>query len=130
MSASLFRLSAIRCIRISGNKLGGRIPDEISNLKYLEHLDLSDNRFKGSFLATEVLTIALHGLTCTGAIPSWFSNLEHLRVLRLSENALEGYLPSAVFGAALEELDLSDNKLGGMFPANWKTTLPLNIETS
>ncbi|XP_047940770.1 receptor-like protein EIX1 [Salvia hispanica] len=90
---------------ISGNALGGPIPDAlIEKLVLIEYLDLSNN-------------------TLEGQIPKSLWNLSHLCVLVLYENDLRGNLEE-LFGSkpakgilkSLQILDLARNELHGSVP--------------
>ncbi|KAG2434825.1 hypothetical protein HXX76_007710 [Chlamydomonas incerta] len=66
-------LPFLRELRVSGCRLGGRLPDELAGLKYLRVLDLSDNGI-------------------VGPLPESWANMT-LGYLNLSRNALTGGLP-------------------------------------
>jgi len=79
--------------------LEGIIPEEISNMKYLQHLVLAGNKLGKN-------------------IPPIFG-LEYLKVLDLSSNALSGSIPTEI-GRLLdtvENLNLSNNKLNEFIPS-------------
>jgi Leucine-rich repeat (LRR) protein len=79
--------------------LGGRIPEEIGNCKFLSLLALDENRFHGP-------------------IPSSLGNSSELTVLRLSNNLLSRNIPpNIVTLSKLTDLRLLTNRLSGFVPA-------------
>jgi Leucine-rich repeat (LRR) protein len=79
--------------------LGGRIPEEIGNCKFLSLLALDENRFHGP-------------------IPSSLGNSSELTVLRLSNNLLSGNIPPNIGTLSkLTDLRLLTNQLSGFVPA-------------
>ncbi|KAL4594543.1 hypothetical protein ACB092_12G026300, partial [Castanea dentata] len=79
------------------NKLGGRIPEEIGNLKYPVLLALGGNYF-------------------CGPIPPSIGNLSHLTTLGLSQNELSGQIPVSLGKLKLTRLFLLINRLSGSVP--------------
>ncbi|KAG9448151.1 hypothetical protein H6P81_014279 [Aristolochia fimbriata] len=91
-------LKSLEILTLSQNRLRGRIPPEISRLTSLIHLDLSFN-----FL--------------TGPIPKQLGSLRSLVGLDLSYNALTGPIPESIgLMGILQKLDLSSNLLSGPIP--------------
>ncbi|XP_068667301.1 receptor like protein 29-like [Aristolochia californica] len=91
-------LRSLEILTLSQNRLRGRIPPEISTLTSLIHLDLSYN-----FLA--------------GPIPKQLGSLRSLVGLDLSYNALTGPMPDSLgLMGILQKLDLSSNLLSGPIP--------------
>ncbi|XP_057954831.1 receptor like protein 29 [Malania oleifera] len=91
-------LKSLKILTLSQNRLTGRIPVEIFSLSSLEHLDLSYN-----FL--------------TGTIPTQLGNLRSLLGLDLSYNSLTGLIPSSIGQLGLlQKLDLTSNSLTGLIP--------------
>ncbi|KAJ1276008.1 hypothetical protein BS78_05G180900 [Paspalum vaginatum] len=78
--------------------LSGRISPFLSNLSFLQKLDLQDNHF-------------------IGQIPPELGQLSRLQMLNLSTNTLHGSIPVAMGGCTnLTTLDLSNNLLQGEIP--------------
>ncbi|KAL2609794.1 hypothetical protein R1flu_028367 [Riccia fluitans] len=103
LSGSLSYAELVRCTSLvkllaARNSLSGEIPQEISGLRNLAHLDLTGNELRGS-------------------LPEGLGMLQSLKVLLLAENRLNGSVP-AVLGHAtsLQVLDLSQNQLSGLLP--------------
>lgn len=91
-------LGLVKSIDLSGNKLIGVIPTEITELIQLISLNLSRNNYSGQ-------------------IPSKIGKLTLLDTLDLSNNQLSGRIPSSLTEVArLGVLDLSNNNLSGKIP--------------
>ncbi|XP_010505202.1 PREDICTED: leucine-rich repeat receptor-like protein kinase PXC1 [Camelina sativa] len=103
----------LRLVYLAGNDLSGEIPKEISSLKRMIRLDLSDNNIRGVIPReilgfTRVLTIRLQNNELTGRIPD-FSQMNSLLELNVSFNELHGNVSDGVvkkFG----ELSFSGNE--------------------
>lgn len=98
----------VTAIRLPDNNLTGEIPDEMSGLTYLHHLDLSHNDIGGlirkQFAAREDY--------------SFMDGMTELETVNLSYNRIEGQLPlwegeDVTVGAYLRTVDFSYNKLRG-----------------
>uniref|UniRef100_A0A7N2MG50 Leucine-rich repeat-containing N-terminal plant-type domain-containing protein n=1 Tax=Quercus lobata TaxID=97700 RepID=A0A7N2MG50_QUELO len=79
------------------NKLGGRIPEEVGNLKYPVLLALGGNYF-------------------CGPVPPSIGNLSHLTTLGLCQNELSGQIPVSLGKLKLTRLFLLINRLSGSVP--------------
>ncbi|KAF8018079.1 hypothetical protein BT93_H3092 [Corymbia citriodora subsp. variegata] len=91
-------LKSLEVLTLSQNRLTGVIPVQVFNLKSLIHLDLSYNLL-------------------TGTIPFQIGNLKNLVGLDLSYNSLGGSIPSTIGQLGqLQKLDLSSNSLAGRIP--------------
>ncbi|KAK6157521.1 hypothetical protein DH2020_011769 [Rehmannia glutinosa] len=106
----------------SNSALVGKIPPQISSLKSLQIITLSQNRLTGQipveiFTLTYLVHIDLSYNTLTGTIPIELGHLEKLVGLDLSYNNLTGPIPSTIGEVkALQKLDLSSNSLSGKIP--------------
>ncbi|KAG6780904.1 hypothetical protein POTOM_013783 [Populus tomentosa] len=95
---NLSSLTKLTALRVDGNLLGGKIPDEVVLLNQLRVIDLSSNQIFGE-------------------LPAQLGKLSNLLVLNLKDNMLSGQLPAGIDGlSSLEYLDLSLNMLSGPIP--------------
>ncbi|XP_021297134.1 LRR receptor-like serine/threonine-protein kinase GSO2 isoform X2 [Herrania umbratica] len=93
-------LGLLRIINLAGNKLVGKIPDEITSLSELVQLNLSGNNL-------------------VGFIPETIGHLKQLESLDLSKNQLSGQIPASMVDLNfLNYLNLSYNNLSGRIPSS------------
>ncbi|XVF21388.1 hypothetical protein REPUB_Repub12eG0086300 [Reevesia pubescens] len=93
-------LGLLKVIDLSGNKLSGEIPEEMTSLLGLITLNLSRN-------------------ILTGSIPGEIGRLKVLESFDLSKNHLSGGLPKGLADLSyLSVLDLSNNKFSGIIPTS------------
>jgi len=91
----------VTSIHIPSNSLKGKIPWELSLLKYLTQVDFDTNELYGS-------------------IPIELSRLSRLQALWFKNNALTGRLPVEFSNAtALASIDLGGNNLTSILPPEW-----------
>ena len=120
------RLSLIR------NRVTGRMPYLLGDLKSLEALVLRGNRVFGvippefgKLVGLERLD--LHNNWVSGAIPPELGDLRNLRELRLGTNLLNGRIPSELGDIPnLGTLDLRSNRLAGSIPREFGNLGALN----
>ncbi|CAL5011105.1 unnamed protein product [Urochloa decumbens] len=127
------------------NRIGGRIPESLCKLQYMDFLDLSfnllvggiprcfgteylnfflisNNRLTGNFPASLQHSTDLEflDLSCNkffGKLPSWIGNLKSLQFLQLRNNAFSGNIPANItYLSSLQYLDISGNNLSGVIP--------------
>ncbi|GMH18286.1 hypothetical protein Nepgr_020127 [Nepenthes gracilis] len=112
-------LSKLAILDISNNSLGGRIPESLFSIPWLEQLQLSQNLLSGRLdeflkISSPVLyTIDLRNNNLEGPIPKSFFRLQGLGNLKLSSNNFNGSLDLTVIRQlkSLTTLDLSNNNL-------------------
>ncbi|KAL9247559.1 hypothetical protein vseg_020978 [Gypsophila vaccaria] len=115
-------LKTLQVLTMSQNKLRGPIPPELFTLTSLIHLDLSYNSFSASIPPQVGSLRNLQGLdlsynSLSGTIPTGIGNLGQLQKLDLSSNLLTGKIPNSITNLnSLNFLALSGNKLSGNFP--------------
>ncbi|CAL4979395.1 unnamed protein product [Urochloa decumbens] len=92
-------LHFLQRIDMSYNQINGRIPLEIGNLTRLRHLNLSMN-------------------SITGVIPDTISSCSRLEAIRLMNNSIQGEIPPSLGQLQLlQEITLSNNNLSGTIPS-------------
>ncbi|KAI3963453.1 hypothetical protein MKW98_022875 [Papaver atlanticum] len=94
----LTKLSSLKVLSLVSVGLWGPLPPKISRFKSLEVLNLSSNYI-------------------TGEIPGSVNRLQNLKSLVLADNLFNGSVPDLKPLRVLEELDLSRNALGFLFPS-------------
>ena len=109
---SLLQLD-IRSLDVSGNKIGGSIPD-LSPLKNLQHLYLGPNKFSGTLppklhLLSHLTHFYLNDCSLTGTLPTTVGELTKLQGLGLHNNFFSGTREQYVL---FPELPTSIRKLG------------------
>ncbi|CAK7325195.1 unnamed protein product [Dovyalis caffra] len=109
-------------LRIAGNLLGGKIPDEIVQLNKLAVLDISSNRISGEIPAqignlSNLYVLNLKDNMLSGGVPVEIRELSKLGYLDLSMNMLSGPIPYQIGGCSrLQLLRLGKNNLSGTIP--------------
>eukprot|EP00903_Cladosiphon_okamuranus_P011957 g11230.t1 len=111
-------------LRVRENKLAGKIPPLLSNMRSLQVLDLTSNSLQGHIPEslggmTDLRELWLGGNQFVGAIPETLSKLEDLQSLDLSRNKFAGKIQSRTFSAlssSLVYLNLSHNAFEGALP--------------
>ncbi|XP_073052892.1 uncharacterized protein [Primulina eburnea] len=119
-------------LRLPRMQLGGRLSDQLGNLRLLRRLSLHSNNLNGSIPSSLaecsfLRVIYLQYNLLTGEIPpAFFSNLKNLQVLDLAHNFISG----KVYGelqVSLKVLDLSSNSFSGEMPASFSSTHQLQL---
>lgn len=113
---------------------GKLLPNSLSNLTALRHLDLSNNNFHGhihdlsfaSLSSLRTLTLASNSFSGNFSSSSLFANLTSLLTLDISDNNFSGEFPHALGRLiSLSRLDLSLNSFTGTLPG--PGDLPPNV---
>jgi len=115
----LSNLFFLEHLQLSYIQLQGSIPEAFANMISLRTLDLSFNQLQGSIpdAFTNMTSLRTLDLSCNqlqGLIPDAFTNMTSLRTLYLSFNHLQGSIPDAFTNmTSFRTLDLSFNQLQG-----------------
>jgi LRR receptor-like serine/threonine-protein kinase EFR len=100
--SSLANCSQLGTLDVSYNRLGGELPNSITNL------------------STQLTGLLLGGNFIGGSIPMQISNLVSLTQLGLEQNLLTGTIPASIGKLSnLNELSLGENKFTGEIPSSF-----------
>jgi len=105
-------------IDLSGNRLQGSLPPEISSLMIRE-LILSDNFIIGNIphLPSTLQKLDVENNQLTGKVPGKLNDITFLERLSLQNNKLTGTLPTDMFPTSLRFLTIAGNRLNGSIPS-------------
>ncbi|KAK1476750.1 CocE/NonD family Hydrolase [Colletotrichum tamarilloi] len=115
----LDKLTDLTFFHANSNGFTGSLPKDLSALKWLWEIDVSNNKLSGPF-PTGVFDLNLTFLDLrfnefSGPIPKEAFNLD-LDVLFLNDNKFSGSIPSNVGSSPVIYLTLANNKLNGSIP--------------
>ncbi|KAF5730903.1 leucine-rich repeat receptor-like serine/threonine/tyrosine-protein kinase SOBIR1 [Tripterygium wilfordii] len=102
LSPAIRRLSELKELSLSNNKLVDQVPPQIVDCRKLEILDLGSNHFSGE-------------------VPFELSSLVRLRVLDLSSNKFSGNLSFLKYFPNLETLSIANNLFSGKIPKSLRS---------
>ncbi|CAI5458393.1 unnamed protein product, partial [Closterium sp. Yama58-4] len=123
----------IVALQLRNYKLGGQIPNSLSNLRKVTYLDLASNQLPGSIPATVTALSLLKYLwifnnTLTGSIPAGIGSLTSMLSFSLSTNQLTNSIPTDIgLLSKLVTLDLSRNQLSGSIPSTVSALAQLTL---
>jgi Leucine-rich repeat (LRR) protein len=128
------RLSTIEVLRLRGNMLFGKIPEQLCRLTYIHVLDLAHNNFSGSIptcLGSLVGYINVDDsllicdfprhmdLVVKGRQYEFYDQIFLVNTIDFSRNCLSGEIPTELTNLTLlNTLNLSSNQLTGKIPEN------------
>ena len=114
--------NVLQYLSLYDNMMFGTI-HELTNLRNLEHLDVSENEFTGTIPTnfgslTDARSLFLGDNDYNaGQIPASFANLTQLEVLSVRNSQLNGTIDLSSIPTSLVYLDLGGNMLSGPIPA-------------
>lgn len=115
---SMLNLSFCGNLYLRGNSFVGQVPEWIGRMRALESLDLSANNFSGvlpnsmgNLKSLKVLNMSMNALS--GSLPKSMVGCSGLQTIDFRQNLLSGDLPQWIFKVGLQEILLSENKIGG-----------------
>ncbi|TYG71933.1 hypothetical protein ES288_D05G439000v1, partial [Gossypium darwinii] len=133
--AMVGNLSSLEVLALSTNALTGSIPEALGQLTDLSYFSVGENAIsgivpisiQGSLLVELEINMpyveffSVGGNQISGQIPTSISNASSLNVLQFQDNRLSGngdlnFLCSLVNDTKLENLGISENNFGGVFP--------------
>ncbi|KAF6174995.1 hypothetical protein GIB67_026483 [Kingdonia uniflora] len=122
--------SAVTELKLSGLQLSGSMGFQLTNLKSLTNLDISNNNLGNQIpyqLPPNLQRLNLASNQFNGAIPYSISLMTTLKYLNLAHNQLQGQLGD-MFGqlSSLNALDLSSNALTGDLPESFSSLTSVN----
>ncbi|XP_057490621.1 receptor protein-tyrosine kinase CEPR2-like [Actinidia eriantha] len=130
---SIFELTALQTLDISGNEISGNFPKSISKLQNLIKIELFQNNLTGELpreLAdlTLLQEIDISSNQMFGKLPPEIGNLKNLTVFQLYKNNFSGELPPG-FGDLhhLKSFSIYRNSFSGEFLENFGRFSPLNV---
>ncbi|KAF3433159.1 hypothetical protein FNV43_RR24261 [Rhamnella rubrinervis] len=115
-------LRSLKFLLFQDTLLGGRIPQEIGNLKFLATLVLDRSHFNGSIPPSlgnlsHLLALRLIGNQFSGKLPETLATLKNLTDLSLFSNHFSGVVPKELGNhSLLTVLRLGDNSFTGQLP--------------
>ncbi|KAF8406510.1 hypothetical protein HHK36_008599 [Tetracentron sinense] len=121
----------VRELRLPRLQLGGRLTDQLANLRELRKLSLRSNALNGTIPSSLSKCSKLHAVflqynSLSGRLPPEIANLTELQVLNVAQNLLSGGI-SADVPQNLRYLDLSSNSFSGEIPRNFSAASRLQL---
>ncbi|KAG6492348.1 hypothetical protein ZIOFF_047305 [Zingiber officinale] len=113
---SFSRLKSLRVLVLSSNILSGELPD-LSNLTYLQVLDLENNYFGPRFpsLGRKLITLVLRKNKFSGGLPAEVNSYFFLEKMDISSNRFTGpFMPALLSLPSLHHLSISGNRFTGL----------------
>lgn len=121
------KMTGLRSLGLGSNGLSGTVPAEIGALDKLEILGLDGNQLYGNidlfFPMTDLKSLYLDNNYFSGTLSdAWMDSLSLLEEMDMSDNVLNGVFPDNFFNhhndKGLEVIDLHGNQIAGTIPAS------------
>ncbi|KAF3433270.1 hypothetical protein FNV43_RR24372 [Rhamnella rubrinervis] len=123
LPGTMQKLTLCSYLNLHRNSFTGEVPQWIGEMKSLETLDLSTNKFSGQLPSSfgnlqslKFLNFSANGIS--GSLPDSMVHCTSLQSLDFSQNSMTGNLPAWIFKSDLQEVSLSEKKLGGSITAS------------
>lgn len=132
LPTELSKLSFLNTFRLVNNNIGGPIPTQLSQLSKLTLVELSSNLLSGEIpeelsSLSQLRRLMLQYNNLNGTIPSELCNLYHLKAFGISGNeGMFGEIPSCFGILPLEVLRVEDVGLVGEVPSGLCGVRPFN----
>lgn len=132
LSLGFLKLKFLTELNLSGSALNGTIPAEITQMTWLQKLNLANTVVSGQLpdlsAMTSLMELDLTGTSINGTIPEFFPNLPNLRKLALERTQYSGTIPESLGNCrGLTYLSVGSSRLNGTIP-NVLAQLP-NLST-
>ncbi|KAH0899035.1 hypothetical protein HID58_048603 [Brassica napus] len=130
LPSNLSKLIELRVLDLTSNKITGLVPKKLGDLKNLYILNLGKNRLHGPippYLSniSSLTVLSLGRNFLSGPVPFELGRLQRLQVLDATINNLTGEIPPSIYNtSSLESLALASNSLCSQFPSNIGDILP------
>ncbi|KAL2345164.1 hypothetical protein Fmac_006449 [Flemingia macrophylla] len=110
----LLNCTSLELLYLAGNDFSGEIPRDISSLRLLLRLDISDNNLRGPIpdqleKLTHLLTLRLQSNALSGQVPDLSASLHNLTELNVTNNELRGHVPDSML-AKFSSASFSGNR--------------------
>jgi len=118
-------------MRLGNNVLTGSIPPQIGQMKNLSYFEADSNQLVGSIppelSGCNLSFLSLSSNNLTGLLPSSLGQLKFLESVTVANNQLDGNLPEELGQiAVLQSLSLANNRFSGPIPEAFGNILQLN----
>jgi Leucine-rich repeat (LRR) protein len=118
-------------MRLGNNVLTGSIPPQIGQMKNLSYFEADSNQLVGSIppelSGCNLSFLSLSSNNLTGLLPGSLGQLKFLESMTVANNQLDGNLPEELGQiAVLQSLSLANNRFSGPIPEAFGNILQLN----
>ncbi|XP_042430867.1 probable LRR receptor-like serine/threonine-protein kinase At1g53440 isoform X1 [Zingiber officinale] len=118
-------------LTLLGNRISGRIPEEIGNITSLTSLVLEANLLEGSIPEgldnlSNLTRLFLSSNNLTGELPESLGNLRNLKDFRIDGNPISGRIPSFIGNwTNLQRFDMQGTSMEGPFPRSFSSLVSI-----
>ncbi|XP_042424202.1 probable LRR receptor-like serine/threonine-protein kinase At1g53440 isoform X2 [Zingiber officinale] len=118
-------------LTLLGNRISGRIPEEIGNITSLTSLVLEANLLEGSIPEgldnlSNLTRLFLSSNNLIGELPESLGNLRNLKDFRIDGNPISGRIPSFIGNwTNLQRFDMQGTSMEGPFPRSFSSLVSI-----